>query len=138
MKNIEYDQEELEILDFIENGNPQSIPNLDEVKEQLRISANVKISQEKEIYAGVMAGIEDADSGRVRECNEELAEELKAKLRSKLELKAKIEKLDYDDEELEILDFIENGNYVSATNAKEEIEEIKASVRDKIEQEKQF
>ena len=138
MKNIEYDQEELEILDFIENGNPQSVPNLDEVKEQLRFYANAKIRQEKEIYAGVMAGIEDADSGRVRECNEELAEELKAKLRSKLELKAKIEKPDYDDEELEILDFMENGNYVSVPNAKEEIEEIKASVREKIEQEKQF
>lgn len=99
MKNIEYDQEELEILDFIENGNPQSVPNLDEVKEQLRFYANAKISQEKEIYAGVMAGIKDADSGRVRECNEELAEELKAKLRSKLELRTKIEKPDYNDEE---------------------------------------
>lgn len=45
MKNIEYDQDELEILDFIENENPQSIPNLDEVKEQLRFYAHVKLNK---------------------------------------------------------------------------------------------
>lgn len=45
---------------------------------------NVGDAFKKEIYAGVMAGIDDAEAGRVRECNEELAEELKAKLRSKL------------------------------------------------------
>lgn len=41
----------------------------------------------KEIYEKVTAGIDDADSGRVRECNTELAEELKAKLRAKLATK---------------------------------------------------
>lgn len=49
MKNIEYDQEELEILDFMENGNPQSVPNLDEVKEQLRISAHAFLNKRKKI-----------------------------------------------------------------------------------------
>jgi len=39
----------------------------------------------KEIYEKVAAGIDAADTGRVRECAEELAEELKAKLRAKLE-----------------------------------------------------
>jgi hypothetical protein len=39
--------------------------------------------------------------------------------------------MNYDQEELEILDFMENGNYVSVPNVKEEIEEIKASVKEK-------
>jgi hypothetical protein len=45
---------------------------------------NVGDAFKKEIYEKVAAGIDDADSGRVRECNAELAEELKAKLRAKL------------------------------------------------------
>lgn len=40
--------------------------------------------------------------------------------------------IDYDEEELEILDFMENGNYVSVPNVKEEIEQLKASVRAKL------
>ncbi len=38
----------------------------------------------KEIHEKVIAGIDDADAGRVRVCNAELAEELKSKLRAKL------------------------------------------------------
>ena len=45
---------------------------------------NVGDAFKKEIYEKVAAGIDDADAGRVRECNAELAEELKAKLRAKL------------------------------------------------------
>ncbi|MEN9896400.1 MAG: hypothetical protein RLZZ66_49 [Pseudomonadota bacterium] len=45
---------------------------------------NVGDAFKKEIYEKVVAGIDDADAGRVRECNAELAEELKAKLRAKL------------------------------------------------------
>ena len=40
--------------------------------------------------------------------------------------------IDYDEEELEILDFMENGNPVSVTNVKQEIEQLKASVRAKL------
>ena len=90
MKNIEYDQDELEILDFIENGNPQSIPNLDEVKENLRFYVNAKISQEKEILNGIMLGLEDSKAGRVHECTKEHTNNLIIKLRAKLELKASI------------------------------------------------
>ena len=46
---------------------------------------NVGDAFKKEIYEKVAAGIDDADAGRVRECNAELAEELKSKLRAKLE-----------------------------------------------------
>jgi hypothetical protein len=45
-----------------------------------------------------------------------------------------IENMNYDQEELEILDFMENGNYVSVPNVKEEMEEIKASVKEKFKQ----
>jgi PHD/YefM family antitoxin component YafN of YafNO toxin-antitoxin module len=45
---------------------------------------NVGDAFKKEIYEKVAAGIDDADAGRVWECNAELAEELKAKLRAKL------------------------------------------------------
>lgn len=47
-KIIDYDQEELEILDYIENGNPKSIPNLKEKMEMLRLSAREK-KKSKEI-----------------------------------------------------------------------------------------
>jgi len=49
MNKIEYDQEELEILDYIENENPKSIPNLAERKEQLRLYAHAKLSKRKKI-----------------------------------------------------------------------------------------
>ena len=45
---------------------------------------NVGDAFKKEIYEKVATGIDDADAGRVRECNTELAEELKSKLRAKL------------------------------------------------------
>jgi len=47
-----------------------------------------------------------------------------------------IENMNYNQEELEILDFMENGNYVSVPNVKEEMEEIKASVKEKLKQNK--
>lgn len=40
--DYDYDQEELEILDYMENGNPKSIPNLKEEMEMLRLSARKK------------------------------------------------------------------------------------------------
>jgi DNA-binding GntR family transcriptional regulator len=52
--------------------------------QDLNTLLNVGDAFKKEIYEKVAAGIDDADAGRVRECNAELAEELKAKLRAKL------------------------------------------------------
>jgi hypothetical protein len=52
--------------------------------QDLNTLLNVGDAFKKEIYEKVVAGIDDADAGRVRECNAELAEELKAKLRAKL------------------------------------------------------
>lgn len=49
MNKTDYDQEELEILDYIENQNPTSIPNLSERKEQLRFYAHTKLSKRKKI-----------------------------------------------------------------------------------------
>lgn len=45
---------------------------------------NIGDAFKKEIYNNVLIGLDDVNSGRVRECNIELANELKAKLRSKL------------------------------------------------------
>ena len=52
--------------------------------QDLNTLLNVGDAFKKEIYEKVAAGIDDADAGRVRECNAELAEELKSKLRAKL------------------------------------------------------
>ena len=52
--------------------------------QDLNTLLNVGDAFKKEIYEKVAAGIDDADAGRVMECNAELAEELKAKLRAKL------------------------------------------------------
>ncbi len=52
--------------------------------QDLNTLLNVGDAFKKEIYEKVVAGIDAADAGCVRECNTELAEELKAKLRAKL------------------------------------------------------
>ena len=52
--------------------------------QDLNTLLNVGDAFKKEIYEKVVAGIDDVDAGRVRECNTELAEELKSKLRAKL------------------------------------------------------
>lgn len=54
MKNIIYDPEELEILDYIENENPQYIPNLAQEMEQARASVQAKINKRKAINLRVL------------------------------------------------------------------------------------
>jgi predicted DNA binding CopG/RHH family protein len=48
-KIIDYDEEELEILDFMENGNPVSVPNVKQEIEQLKASVRAKLSKRKSI-----------------------------------------------------------------------------------------
>ena len=54
MNNIDYSEEELEILDFMENGNPQSVPNVSEEIKQLKISAREKLNKRKAINLRVL------------------------------------------------------------------------------------
>jgi len=49
MKNVIYDTEETEILDFIENENPNSVPNVNFEIEQLKKSVKAKLSKRKSI-----------------------------------------------------------------------------------------
>lgn len=45
MNKSDYDNEELELIDFIENGNPESIPNTIYEIEQLKNSARAKLNE---------------------------------------------------------------------------------------------
>jgi predicted transcriptional regulator len=47
MSHTHYSPEELEILDFIENENPKSIPDLANEIAQLRASVKAKMSKKK-------------------------------------------------------------------------------------------
>ena len=49
MNNLPYSEEELEILDFMENGNPESVPNVAFEIEQLKASVREKLSKRKAI-----------------------------------------------------------------------------------------
>lgn len=49
MNNANYTQEELELLDFVENGKPDSVPRVSEEIQRLRISVKEKISKRKSI-----------------------------------------------------------------------------------------
>jgi predicted DNA binding CopG/RHH family protein len=49
MSHTHYSPEELEILDFIENENPKSIPDLANEIAQLRASVKAKMSKKKAI-----------------------------------------------------------------------------------------
>ncbi|SJM92095.1 hypothetical protein CRENPOLYSF2_2540003 [Crenothrix polyspora] len=43
MKTLRYDQDELELLDFIENGKPDSVPNVAYEIEQLKVAVRAKL-----------------------------------------------------------------------------------------------
>lgn len=45
----DYDQDELELLDFIENENPSSVPNVTHEIEQLKNAVKAKVSKRKSI-----------------------------------------------------------------------------------------
>lgn len=49
MNNATYTQEELELLDFVENEKPESVPRVSEEIQRLRISVKEKISKRKPI-----------------------------------------------------------------------------------------
>ena len=49
MNNLPYAKEELEILDFIENENPESVPNVKIEIEQLKLSVKHKLNKRKAI-----------------------------------------------------------------------------------------
>lgn len=49
-----YDQEEQEILDYIENGNPQSVPNLAEEMQRMRLSVAQKVSKRKPVNLRIL------------------------------------------------------------------------------------
>ena len=49
MNNATYTQEELELLDFVENEKPESVPCVSEEIQRLRISVKEKISKRKSI-----------------------------------------------------------------------------------------
>ncbi len=49
MNKLNYDSEELELLDYIENGNPSSVPNVTREIEQLKSAVKAKVSKRKSI-----------------------------------------------------------------------------------------
>jgi predicted DNA binding CopG/RHH family protein len=49
MNTDSYTQEELDVIDFIENKNPQSVLDLDNQIEQLKFATHYKISQKNEV-----------------------------------------------------------------------------------------
>jgi predicted DNA binding CopG/RHH family protein len=49
MNTINYDNEELELLDFIENEKPDSVPNVIYEIEQLKSSVKSKLNKRKSI-----------------------------------------------------------------------------------------
>ena len=49
MNNATYTPEELELLDFVENEKPESVPRVSEEIQRLRISVREKISKRKPI-----------------------------------------------------------------------------------------
>ena len=49
MKDTKYTPQELEIVDYIENSNPKSIPNLEEELELITKSVKHKINSKKQV-----------------------------------------------------------------------------------------
>jgi len=49
MSNLPYSREELEILEFIENKKPESIPNVSSEIDQLKVSVKNKLNKRKAI-----------------------------------------------------------------------------------------
>jgi predicted DNA binding CopG/RHH family protein len=54
MNTTDYDAEELEILEYIENGNPQSVPDLAEVMQRMRLSVAQKITKRKPVNLRIL------------------------------------------------------------------------------------
>lgn len=54
MNNITYTQDELELLDFIENEKPDSIPHVSREIQRLQMSVKEKISKRKSINLRVL------------------------------------------------------------------------------------
>jgi len=49
MKTTKYTEEELEIVDYIENSNPQSIPNLKEEMELIKNIVSENVQKKKQV-----------------------------------------------------------------------------------------
>ena len=49
MNKLNYDQEELELLDFIENENPSSVPDVTLEIDNLKSAVKAKVSKRKSI-----------------------------------------------------------------------------------------
>lgn len=54
MNTTDYDAEELEILEYIENGNPQSVPDLAEEMQRMRLSVAQKITKRKPVNLRIL------------------------------------------------------------------------------------
>ena len=54
MNTTHYDSEELEILEYIENGNPQSVPDLAEEMQRMRLSVAQKITKRKPVNLRIL------------------------------------------------------------------------------------
>ncbi len=54
MNTTHYDPEELEILEYIENGNPQSVPDLAEEMQRMRLSVAHKITKRKPVNLRIL------------------------------------------------------------------------------------
>ncbi len=51
---MHYDPEELEILEYIENGHPQSVPNLAEEIQRMQLSVVQKITKRKPVNLRIL------------------------------------------------------------------------------------
>ena len=54
MNTTNFDPEELEILEYIENGNPQSVPDLAEEMQRMRLSVAQKITKRKPVNLRIL------------------------------------------------------------------------------------
>jgi predicted DNA binding CopG/RHH family protein len=54
MNTTHYDPEELEIPEYIENGNPQSVPDLAEEMRRMRLSVAQKITKRKPVNLSIL------------------------------------------------------------------------------------
>ncbi|MCK5871775.1 MAG: hypothetical protein KAG26_03025 [Methylococcales bacterium] len=54
MNENDYSEDELEIIDFLENKMPQSIPNLEDEVKQLKRAAQHKVSQKNAVSLNLL------------------------------------------------------------------------------------